>query len=83
MGGGTQNKLLNQFAANAVNRPVIAGPVEATCAGNILMQMLAAGDIASLVEGRGIIRRSFKTETYQPEDTEAWKKAYARYAGTE
>ena len=83
VGGGTQNKLLNQFAANAVNRPVIAGPVEATCAGNILMQMLAAGDIASLVEGRGIIRRSFKTETYQPEDTEAWKKAYARYAGTE
>jgi rhamnulokinase len=47
------------------------------------MQMLAVGDIASLAEGREIIRRSFKTETYQPVDTEAWKKAYARYTGTE
>ena len=80
VGGGVQNKLLNQFAANAVGRPVMAGPVEATSAGNILMQMLAAGDIASLQEGRDLIRTSFETETYEPGDLAAWDAAYLRAA---
>ena len=59
VGGGTQNRLLSQFAADAIGRPVVAGPIEATAAGNILMQMLATGAIASLAEGRQVIRRSF------------------------
>ena len=62
MGGGTQNRLLSQLAANAIGRPVVAGPIEATAAGNILMQMLATGAIGSLAEGRAVIRRSFDTE---------------------
>ena len=56
VGGGGQNLLLNQFTANAVGRPVVVGPVEATAAGNVLMQMVASGEIASLDEGREVIR---------------------------
>ncbi|MCY4529915.1 MAG: rhamnulokinase, partial [Chloroflexi bacterium] len=54
VGGGGQNLLLNQFTANAVGRPVVVGPVEATAAGNVLLQMVAAGEISSLAEGREI-----------------------------
>lgn len=78
VGGGTQNKLLNQFAASATGRPVVTGPVEATSAGNILMQMLATGHISGLREGRDIIRGSFDTETWQPKDTGAWDDAFAK-----
>lgn len=79
VGGGTQNRLLSQFAANAIGRPVVAGPVEATATGNILMQMLATGAIASLAEGRAIVRRSFDTETFDPHDTTQWDDAYQRF----
>lgn len=79
VGGGTQNRLLSQFAANAIGRPVVAGPVEATAAGNILLQMLATGAISTLAEGRAVIRRSFATETFEPRDTAAWDEAYARF----
>jgi rhamnulokinase len=79
VGGGAQNRLLNQFAANATGRTVVTGPVEATALGNILMQMLAMGQINSLREGRAVIRRSFPVETYQPQETQAWSDAYARY----
>ena len=77
--GGSQNRLLNQFAANATGRPVVAGPVEATAAGNILMQMLAVGQIASLREGRALVRRSFPVETYEPQETRAWADAYQQF----
>jgi sugar (pentulose or hexulose) kinase len=83
VGGGSQNELLNQFTANAIDRPVITGPIEATSAGNALIQMLAAGDISSLSEGREIIRRSFETRTYEPGDTDAWAEAYPRYLAIE
>lgn len=76
VGGGTQNRLLNQFTANATGRPVITGPIEATAIGNILMQMLAVGEIGSLDEGRQIARRSFAVETYQPQENIAWDEAY-------
>jgi len=79
VGGGTQNRLLSQFAANATGRPVVAGPIEATAAGNALMQMLATGAISSLSEGRAIIRRSFDTEEFEPQKTDAWDEAYARF----
>ena len=81
VGGGGQNLLLNQFTANAVGRPVVVGPVEATAAGNILMQMVASGEIASLAEGREIIRRSFELTTYLPEDADEWEEAYQRFKG--
>jgi rhamnulokinase len=79
IGGGTKNKLLNQFAANATRRTVITGPVEATAVGNILVQAMAMGDIASLAEGRAIVRESFDVETYNPTNSAAWDEAYERY----
>jgi rhamnulokinase len=78
LGGGTQNKLLNQFAANATGRRVVTGPIEATAIGNILMQMLAVGQINSLSEGRAVVRQSFPVETYEPHDSQAWADAYGR-----
>ena len=79
VGGGGQNLLLNQFTANAVVRPVVVGPIEATAAGNVLMQMVASGEISSLDEGREIIRRSFELTTYLPEDGDVWEEAYGRF----
>lgn len=79
VGGGSQNALLNQLAANATGLPVVAGPVEATAAGNILLQMLAQGAIRSLAEGREIVRRSFPTATFEPRDRAVWDEAYARF----
>jgi len=79
VGGGARNKLLNQLTANATGLPVIAGPFEATAIGNILMQALARGYIASLEEGREIIRRSFDVSTYEARKTGDWDKPYARF----
>lgn len=79
VGGGTQNKLLNQFAANASGRSVIAGPVEATALGNALVQMMADGSLQSLREGRSLIQTAFPQETYIPTQVEAWDTAYQHY----
>lgn len=79
IGGGTKNKLLNQFAASATGRTVITGPVEATAIGNILVQAIAMGDIPSLAEGRAIVKASFDVETCEPVDPAAWDEAYERY----
>jgi rhamnulokinase len=65
-GGGSQNKLLNQLTANACNRPVIAGPVEATAIGNVLMQLMALSEISSLQEARHIVRNSFECQIFDP-----------------
>jgi len=78
-GGGSQNRLLNQLAADATGRTVVAGPVEATAIGNVLVQALGLGHLTSLAEGRALVRRSFDLETYEPRDTAAWDEAYARY----
>ncbi|HSJ53511.1 MAG TPA: rhamnulokinase family protein [Anaerolineae bacterium] len=79
MGGGSQNRLLNQFTAEATGRVVIAGPTEATATGNILVQALALGEIASLAEGRDLVRTSFQTETYEPGSAAGWDEAYQKY----
>ncbi len=79
VGGGTQNRLLCQLAANAMNRTVIAGPVEATAIGNVLMQAYGRGRIGSLEQAREIVRRSFTLETYLPQETAAWDTAYERF----
>jgi rhamnulokinase len=67
VGGGSRNQLLNQLAANATGRTVIAGPAEATAAGNILVQAIGAGIISEISEARRIVKRSFPLQTYQPE----------------
>jgi cobalt/nickel transport system permease protein len=58
---------------------LIAGPIEATAAGNILMQMIAVGAVKSLAEGREVIRRSFPVETFEPQNVTEWDEAYGRY----
>ena len=78
IGGGSQNRLLNQFVANALNRPVTSGPTEATTIGNMLIQMLALKHIASLDEGRELIKRSFQTETFLPEGPAEWDEPYSK-----
>ena len=79
IGGGVQNKLLSQFTANATGLPVIAGPIEATAIGNILVQAIGLGYVKSRDEMREIIMKSFKTEKYQPKNISKWDDAYIRF----
>ena len=80
IGGGSKNRLLNQFTANATGRPVIAGPVEATALGNIAMQMLATGAVSSLADARAIIDRSFPADRFEPQDDNGeWERQYHRF----
>ena len=80
VGGGVRNALLCQFTANACGRPVVAGPIEATAVGNVLMQAMARGRVESLADLRSIVARSFAVATYEPRDTAAWEQAAARFA---
>ena len=79
VGGGTRNELLNQCAASATGRRVITGPVEATAAGNILIQAIAAGAVPSLAEARAIVARSFPQNTSEPQEPSLWEAAYQRF----
>jgi len=79
VGGGSRNRLLCQMAANATGCRVVAGPVEATAAGNVLVQAISTGHLASLADGRRLIRDSFNLETYEPADSAAWEQAYQRF----
>jgi rhamnulokinase len=78
IGGGAKNRLLNQFTADCTQRKVIAGPVEATAIGNILMQAIALGHLASLSEARALVRSSFSPEAYEPNSNAGWDEAYAQ-----
>lgn len=80
VGGGTQNRLLCQFTANACGRPVHAGPVEATAIGNILMQALSRGQLGSVSDLRAVVARSFPVTIYEPQDAATWSAAMARFA---
>jgi len=80
VGGGSKNRLLNQLTANSVGAVTVAGPAEATAAGNALLQAIALGHLDSLDAARNVIRRSFGLETYRPEDGEEWAAARARFA---
>ena len=79
IGGGSKNQLLNQFTANAIGKRVVAGPSEATAIGNLMMQAVGAGEMSTLAEARTIIRASIETETFLPQQREAWEAAYARF----
>lgn len=79
VGGGGRNKLLCQFAANALNVPVIAGPFEATSVGNIIVQMIAGRELANLDQARQLIRASFPTRIYLPTNSSRWQAQYQRY----
>jgi len=79
IGGGTQNCLLNQLTADCTGRTVVAGPVEATAIGNILVQAITLGHMESLRAGRLLVRRSFAAETYQPANQSGWDEAYEKF----
>jgi rhamnulokinase len=79
VGGGSRNRLLNQFTADATGCTVLAGPVEATALGNIAMQMVGTRTVGSLAEARAIIERSFPVERFEPADTARWDSQYRRF----
>jgi len=81
VGGGTQNRLLNQLTADATGRRVVTGPIEATAAGNVMMQALALDHIGSLEEGRRVVRNSFDVTPYEPASGSNWDEAYGRFLG--
>jgi rhamnulokinase len=79
VGGGTRNETLLQLTADAIGRPVWSGPTEATAIGNLLGQLMASGHIASLGEGRALVRESFPVRTFQPQARDGWEEAFHRF----
>jgi rhamnulokinase len=79
VGGSSRNQILNQFTADALNCRVMAGPVEATSIGNIVMQLYALGEVRTLAEGRALVRCSVEPKVFEPKNSGAWDDAYARF----
>lgn len=72
VGGGASNELLCEWTAEASGLPVLAGPVESTLVGNLLVQAIALGELTSLAEGRELVRRSFEPVVYEPSGDRGW-----------
>lgn len=83
VGGGSQNELLCQWISSATGIPLIAGPAETTTSGNILLQMLALGDIKTIEEGREIIINSIKLNYYEPKNSAKWSVKFETYIETQ
>jgi len=79
VGGGSQSALLNQFTANALGVPVLAGPVEATALGNVLVQAIALGHLPSLESARELVRNSFPVTRFEPGDRSGWNEAWKKF----
>ncbi|MCC8016369.1 MAG: rhamnulokinase [Clostridiales bacterium] len=79
LGGGAKDSFLCELTSSSINMPVLAGPVEATALGNIILQLIAMKEIKSIDEGREIILKSEKIKTYNPLHTEEWDSAYSRF----
>jgi rhamnulokinase len=79
VGGGSQNQLLCQFTADACDRPVLAGPVEATAIGNLMSQAVGLGLLGSWEDARALVRRSFEVRTYTPRQPANWHEPYSRF----
>jgi len=77
VGGGAQNRLLCQMTADATGRPLLAGPVEATAIGNLIVQAIALGELGSVADGRELIRNSFPVDEYEPGSD--WAEPAARF----
>ncbi len=78
VGGGVQNRLLCQFTADACQRPVVAGPVEATALGNVMMQAIGTGRLSSIAEARALVRSAKDIVHYQPGSIEGWDDGFAK-----
>jgi rhamnulokinase len=80
VGGGARNELLCRWTADASGLPVLAGPEEATLLGNLLVQAMALGEIATLAEARDVVRASFAPTMYEPRQSDEWQEARERFA---
>lgn len=76
IGGGSQNRLLNQMTANAIGRPVIAGPAEATATGNAIAQLIAIGELGSVADARAMLSSGSGLVRFEPQNTAAWDDHY-------
>jgi rhamnulokinase len=83
VGGGSQNRLLCQLTADACERPVVAGPVEAAALGNIMVQAIVTGELASISDGRSAVRASVTLKSYEPTPGGAWREGVARLRSLE
>lgn len=79
IGGGTKDKFLSALTANSCGITVSSGPVEATAMGNVLIQLMAQGEVENLSRAREIVRVSEKISYFEPENTDEWEKAYEKY----
>jgi sugar (pentulose or hexulose) kinase len=79
IGGGSRSALLCQMTANAIGRPVVAGPAEATALGNAIVQLVALGEFKDIAEARELLSRGEGMATYEPKGTADWDAAYARF----
>jgi rhamnulokinase len=75
VGGGVRNELLCQLAADALGKDVLAGPVEATAAGNIMLQAVATGQLSSIAQGRQILRNCYQLKQYSPRNSQMWQQS--------
>ena len=80
VGGGCQNRLLNQLTANACGKPVMAGPVEATVLGNLLVQARTSGSLTTLKDIREVVQNSTAMDTFEPQGQNEWQDAKGRFA---
>ncbi len=81
IGGGARNALLNQMTANAIGKPVMAGPAEATAIGNAIAQLIAIGELSDVAEARAMLSQSAENQLYEPRDGAAWDAHYERFCG--
>ena len=79
IGGGSKNNVLNQFTANALGIPVVAGPSEATAIGNIMLQAKAVGMVNDIQGMRQLIASSIETVEFIPQDAEVWDNAFCKF----
>ena len=79
VGGGSRNVMLNQYTADALGLPVIAGPEEATAVGNCMLQGIGLRAIRSLSDALSLIRQAFPIREYTPQDTARWNQAYEQF----
>lgn len=79
LGGGAKDGLLCRMTADCAGIPVVAGPVEATALGNILIQLVALGELPDIAAGRALIAATEPVKRFAPGDRNDWDKAYETY----
>jgi rhamnulokinase len=79
VGGGSRNAYLNQATATVTGLPVLAGPVEATVIGNVIVQAIAAGEFASLADARRHVAAHVASARFEPQPTAQWAAARSKY----